>query len=946
MSTNVSITATLANGVVTLSPEMQPVIAQLGDTVDVTWTADGGTFESTGAGMWLSGSGSAPTLSNDGATMTASVPVPEGGVPLTFWYTVTLVGGATATGCIYVPTVWAYPDSWSLFPGDELKLHVSKPPDVETVGIRFYSITAAGVNASELPQWATPPLMATQWPKVSFGTALPQPNNASGSGTEDWQWPQNVTIGIPSTWETGIYIAEIGAYSGASPTEESTPYSTTWMMFVVKNPDPVPNTILYKWNINTIQAYSLGVYDVVYSASGIPSYCNDLYANPSSPPGLPPSATEWQVTLRRPGSSLTWGLKATMYDYPCVLWLQKQGYKVDYCTDIEIELDTDLTMLANYPVVLFRGHDEYMGAQSHVNLTNYRNAGGNIAFLAGNTCCWRVRYGEWDPVLKIPTSFRCNKGPNPEDVNGPDAWWVIGQLDNQLVGAGSRNVAITADVQGPFAGYPQGQSGGYVIPPSPGYQVQNTSYWIFDNSGLSDGDVIGYGNPGYNQTSAGETIVENLIGYEANGARLVDSGSGTLAYTDGTPANFVLLGIGQTTPYTPAVSKGMGWWAFTREGDVPGSPTGIFAATMGCYSSYGMVFTGSTIHWVMILDEWDYAGGFFLSGQNSENVPIEYWALPPSSPSNWGSTPPQTDAQGNPILGNQYLHSITRNVLDAFLNPARSVAAVGDLDGDGQADVLLQSVSTGEPSYWLMNGTARIGSGSILYPNGSGAPGSLLRLAGIATLTAPNSIEIILQSTADGSLQYWTIAGVRPPWTPAGTTPGLTQMATSPLVPGDAPGTTWMLRTVIPAASLPGAWLVFQDTGTGSLYYWELSGTTQASEGNVTFESGVNWTPTADWILGAAIDLNGDGTPDFVFQNSTDGSLQYAIQSGMVATSGGTIAGTTPGTLVGAGYFTGPGVPCLLFQDTETGALTYWTIVDLAQGTSGTFTPGSNPWFL
>jgi FG-GAP repeat len=45
--------------------------------------------------------------------------------------------------------------------------------------------------------------------------------------------------------------------------------------------------------------------------------------------------------------------------------------------------------------------------------------------------------------------------------------------------------------------------------------------------------------------------------------------------------------------------------------------------------------------------------------------------------------------------------------------PTWQVAAVGDYNGDGKADILWQNTSTGQMSVWEMNGTSVIGGGAI-----------------------------------------------------------------------------------------------------------------------------------------------------------------------------------------------------------------------------------------
>ena len=42
---------------------------------------------------------------------------------------------------------------------------------------------------------------------------------------------------------------------------------------------------------------------------------------------------------------------------PLIAWLEKNEYKVDYCTDLDIHQDTHLDLLGAYHLLLCAGHD-------------------------------------------------------------------------------------------------------------------------------------------------------------------------------------------------------------------------------------------------------------------------------------------------------------------------------------------------------------------------------------------------------------------------------------------------------------------------------------------------------------------------------------------------------------------------------------------------------------
>jgi len=791
--------------------------------------------------------------------------------------------------------VWAYPDTFSFNPGETLRLHVSSSS--RFAGVRIYRLTDWRPGG-----WTSAPLR--EIPPVEIPQSFFKPNNPEVSGVEDWNWPQNINVPVDGAWPTGIYVAEIGAYPAKNVPN---PTATSWVEFVIRNPSPGTGArILYKLNLNTVQAYNLGMQDSF--PNSIPPFDVDLYNNVDVSP-INPVPVGYKITYRRPVWSWAWNNKSVTYDYPMIKWLEAQGYAADYCTDIDLHLDTNLAMLSRYALLLSIGHDEYWSEAMRANSIAFRDGGGDIAFLSGNTVCWRVFFQDIDPALGVPTSYVCDKGPTPLcDTDGPDAWWKCDPVnrENGLVGVGTRNCAIRLDIpSGPFS---------LTKPPSAGFKIQNADHWVLAGTGLLNGDVVGVGNVGDKQ---GNPIVENLVGYEGGGARIEFNPDGTAraTFTDGTPQNFVILGVAETAPYESACARsqeGNSWWAFSREDSGPGRVVnGVYAATMGVYESNGIVFTGSTIHWANILNEWDTDAGAFRS-----------------VPQQWKDGQPQKDPQGHPILGNQYLHRITRNVIDAALNDqpggtgggqvvvgAMAAVAVGDLNRDGKADLVLQAAATGETSYSLLDGITSAGGGSIDAGN-VGRP----RVVGIGSLTAADSMDMLVQDKDDGHLECWTLD-----YTPNDKKVRRTNSERLADDPGD---TLWKAVALLDLNGDGRPDVLFQNQQNGSLFFWILDGITLIESGPLA----PDFVPgDLTWRVVAALDLNGDGKDDLLFQNETDGSLFYWLIDGVSRVDSGPVEPGDAGLtwpIVGAGDVDGDGVKEIVFQDPVTGALEYRVVQD------------------
>ena len=75
-------------------------------------------------------------------------------------------------------------------------------------------------------------------------------------------------------------------------------------------------------------------------------------------------------------------------------WIERQGYNVTYCTDIDTHDASSPGCLLNKSVKAFLvvGHDEYWSQGMRTNVESARdrtNSPINLMFIAGNTCWWR-----------------------------------------------------------------------------------------------------------------------------------------------------------------------------------------------------------------------------------------------------------------------------------------------------------------------------------------------------------------------------------------------------------------------------------------------------------------------------------------------------------------------------------------------------------------------------
>jgi hypothetical protein len=419
-----------------------------------------------------------------------------------------------------------YPYRPSVFPGEVLRLHIAADAPA-WFQIWFYR------QGEDLV------LKARTEAMLAHARPLGPPDR-------DWDWPA-YEYPIPRDWTSGAYlavfvpVADPTAYHRTAPSDREAA-----ALFIVKRSE-ANRHILYKLPLFTYHAYN---------ELGDP--CGSLYTGGYE-----------KLTLHRPGGGIggrPWdyyfpdpydqsSLRQTFWhwDVPFIRWLEGKRFEVDYCTDLDIH-ENPGNFLYNYRLLLCVGHDEYWSEAMRRNVVFFvEKVRGNLAFFSGNTCWWRVH------VVDEDTAFTCHKSTVGCTGRKPDQWFWF-DPENRLTGVSHRN----------------GGGQWWGAREAIGYTVQHAEHWVFQGTGLRDGDTFG--------------AEYHLVGYECDGAALSDRtdelGFAVPSHDDGTPENFIILGTGRIGAD----------WAQDPE-DFPGGRT----ATMGIYVNNGAVFTAATTDWARVL---------------------------------------------------------------------------------------------------------------------------------------------------------------------------------------------------------------------------------------------------------------------------------------------------------------------------------------------------------
>lgn len=210
------------------------------------------------------------------------------------------------------------------------------------------------------------------------------------------------------------------------------------------------------------------------------------------------------------------------YDAPFVRWLAHHGWHVDFLSDAELRNVQSGRELANaYTLMVFSGHHEYVTEHEYDVVTQYRDLGGNLAFLSANNFFWKITIKD-DVMTRVAQ------------------WRDLGRPEAALIGV-------------EYRGNDRGQHRGPWL-------VRETSAtpWLFAGTELTSGDGIASGGVEIDHTAPssppGTTVVAeipDLFGpgftaqmtyYETKaGAKVFAAGAFSLADCADDPTVSVLL---------------------------------------------------------------------------------------------------------------------------------------------------------------------------------------------------------------------------------------------------------------------------------------------------------------------------------------------------------------------------------------------------------------------
>ncbi|HEY8107311.1 MAG TPA: N,N-dimethylformamidase beta subunit family domain-containing protein [Gaiellaceae bacterium] len=302
------------------------------------------------------------------------------------------------------------------------------PGQVAVLNIGGGDTTRATLQIFQAGASGTPgPAAAPGWDKPTFGkpvTAPQQVRRPSGNG----RWLVHIRLG--STWASGDYVARLswGAHSDYAP-------------FVLRPSRLGTAPVLIVEPTNTWHAYDVVDGDSWYLDSSVHSidlthpFADSRVSGARVPAGLPEQFSRFDLGFLR--------------------WYWHSGYQADFISDDDLERLSSARQLSHYRLVVFAGHEEYVTSHTFDVMTQYRNAGGNLAFLSANNFFYKVKV-------------------SGNTMTGRTPWRDLGRPEAALVGA-------------QYAGWDEGKY------PNRPYRIVNTAAapWLFQGTDLHNGSAVG-----------------------------------------------------------------------------------------------------------------------------------------------------------------------------------------------------------------------------------------------------------------------------------------------------------------------------------------------------------------------------------------------------------------------------------------------------------------------
>ncbi len=381
-------------------------------------------------------------------------------------------------------------------------------------------------------------------PVTAKGTHQTIPQMDIASGLVDCHWVNPVVLATvnpdaSADWLSGVYLVKL---------TELQSNTQSYIIFTIRD-DNRKSDLLVQQSVTTYQAYnnwggkSLYKWNSTDNQRASKVSFNRPYAgnqqNPAAAYGIGAGEFLCNVQPNNPD----YPISNAGWEYNMVRWLEKEGYDVAYCTNLDVHATPAL--LLKYRAFLSVGHDEYWSWEMRNHIEQALEEKVNLGFFSANTAYWQIRLEASELTQQNDRIMVCHKSAKRDPYSTMERY---------------RHLATCKWREFPVS-CPEASLLGvmYAVDPVDGdIIVSNAGHWVYDKTGLTNGARL-----------------TGLLGYEIDG-------------------------LHQSSPDNIEILTESPWVKLTDQNE-----TGISCMTIYTANSGAQVFAAGTIQWSWGIDDFN-----------------------------------------------------------------------------------------------------------------------------------------------------------------------------------------------------------------------------------------------------------------------------------------------------------------------------------------------------